>query len=361
MEKRRRNEWFDEEWKQEINKKNEAYNNFLKRPKRAKRIKYEDIRRKTNKICRQKKRTEMNKTLLETKEKLQGRHISEAYKEIKTIKEGFQPHTDVCKNEVGEIRGQRENILSRWMDYFRELLNKGATEEQITMIDKDDNEMETYPPPFEEEIISAIQNLKNNKAPGKDGIHSELIKNGGPELIRRTHQLIGRIWEKEEIQMEWKTSITCPIHKKGDKLDCHNYRGISLLITVYKIYTNIIRMRLETYSESMIGEYQAGFRRERSVTDQLFTVKQLLEKFWEHDIDLYQIFVDFKQAENSIKREKLYTATQEMGIPNKLIRLERSTMTESKAQLRMQEQLREEFEVKQGSKQEDGLNRYCLF
>jgi sorting nexin-29 len=47
---------------------------------------------------------------------------------------------------------------------------------------------------------------------------------------------------------------------------------------------------------------------EDAVADQLFTVKQLLEKFCEHDIDLYQIFVDFKQAYDSIKREKLYTA-----------------------------------------------------
>jgi sorting nexin-29 len=74
----------------------------------------------------------------------------------------------------------------------------------------------------------------------------------------------------------------------------------------------------------MIGEYHAVFRR-RSVTDRLFAVKQLLVKFWEHDIDLYQIFVNFKQAYDSIKREKLYTATQEMGISNKLIRLVRST------------------------------------
>jgi hypothetical protein len=50
----------------------------------------------------------MNKTLLKIEEKLQGRHISEAYKEIKTIKEGFQPHTDVCRNEVGEIISQEK-------------------------------------------------------------------------------------------------------------------------------------------------------------------------------------------------------------------------------------------------------------
>jgi sorting nexin-29 len=155
--------------------------------------------------------------------------------------------------------------------------------------------------------------------------------------------------------MEWKTSIICPIHKKGEKLDCHNYRGISLLSTMYKIYTNIIKMKLEIYSESMIGEYQVSFRRGRSTTDQLFTVKQLLEKFWEYDIDLYQIFVAFKQAYDSIKREKLYAAMQEMGIPNKLIRLVRSTMTETKAQVQIQGKLTEDFEVKQGIKQGDGL------
>jgi hypothetical protein len=67
-------------------------------------------------------------------------------------------------------------------------------------------------PTSQEEIISARQNLKNNKAPGKDGIHSELLTKGGPEVIRRTHQLLGTIWEKEEIPMEWKTSIICPKH-----------------------------------------------------------------------------------------------------------------------------------------------------
>jgi hypothetical protein len=65
--------------------------------------------------------------------------------------------------------------------------------------------------------------------------------------------------------------------------------------------------------------------------------------------------VDFKQAYDTIIREKLYTATQEIGIPNKLIRLERSTMTETKTQIQIQGQLTEEFEVKQGSKQGNGL------
>jgi hypothetical protein len=71
---------------------------------------------------------------------------------------------------------------------------------------------------------------------------------------------------------------------------------------MYKIYTNIVKKRLETFSESMIGEYQTEFRIGRCVKDQLFTVKQLLQKFWEHDINLYEIFVNFKQAEDGISK-----------------------------------------------------------
>ena len=43
------------------------------------------------------------------------------------------------------------------------------------------------------------------------------------------HTLIVLIWNKEELPQEWKESIIVPIHKKGDRMNCNNYRGISLL------------------------------------------------------------------------------------------------------------------------------------
>ena len=52
---------------------------------------------------------------------------------------------------------------------------------------------------------------------------------------------------------EWKGSIIVPIHKKGDKTDCNNYRGISLLPTTYKILSNILLSRLIPYAEEVIG------------------------------------------------------------------------------------------------------------
>jgi len=69
-----------------------------------------------------------------------------------------------------------------------------------------------------------------------------------------------------------------PIHKKGDRKDCNNYRGIALLNVAYKIFTNCILSRMKGIAESVIGEYQGGFKPSGSTTDQIFIVRQFLQK-----------------------------------------------------------------------------------
>jgi len=77
---------------------------------------------------------------------------------------------------------------------------------------------------------------------------------------------------------EWKESIIIPIHKKGDKTDCSNCRGISLLPTTYEILSNILLSRLIPYAKEIIGDHQCGFRRNRSTIDHIFRIRQILEK-----------------------------------------------------------------------------------
>jgi len=74
----------------------------------------------------------------------------------------------------------------------------------------------------------AIEKLKSNKSPGIDPIPAELIKAGGRTMRCAIHKFIISIWNKEELPEEWRESIIVPIHKKEDKTDCNNYRGISL-------------------------------------------------------------------------------------------------------------------------------------
>jgi hypothetical protein len=119
------------------------------------------------------------------------------------------------------------------------------------------------------------------------------------------HKLICSAWNKEELPQQWKQFIIVPIYKKGDKTDCNNYRGISLLSTTYKILSNILLARLTPYVNEIIGDHQCGFRRNRSTLDQIFYILQILEKKWEYNGTVHQLSMDFKKAYDS--REKFFT------------------------------------------------------
>jgi sorting nexin-29 len=127
---------------------------------------------------------------------------------------------------------------------------------------------------------------------------------------------------------DWETGNICPIFKKGDKLDCNNYRGITLLDTAYKVFSNILNERLKKVTENLLGDYHCGFCKDRSTIDQIFTIRQMAEKHYEHNQDLHMLYVDFKQAFNSrhTDRHKLYQAMEDMKIPHKLIRLVKMMM-----------------------------------
>jgi hypothetical protein len=77
--------------------------------------------------------------------------------------------------------------------------------------------------------------LKKYKSPGSDQIPAELIQAGGEILVPAFNKFINSVWTKEELPDQWKESIIVPVHKKGDKTECNNYNGISLLSTSCKM------------------------------------------------------------------------------------------------------------------------------
>jgi hypothetical protein len=151
------------------------------------------------------------------------------------------------------------------------------------------------PDPSASEVELAIDKLKSHKSPGIDQIPAELIKVGGRKMCLEIHKLITSIWHKKKLPEEWKESIIVPIHKKGDKTDCNNYRGISILPTTYKMLSNILLSRLIPCAKEIIGDHQCGFRRNMSTIDQIFCIRQILKKKWEYNEEVHQIFIDFKK------------------------------------------------------------------
>jgi hypothetical protein len=103
----------------------------------------------------------------------------------------------------------------------------------------------------------------------------------------------------------------------GHKTECNNYRGISLLSTSYNILLNILLSRLVPYINEIIGDGQCGLRCNRSTTDQIFCIGQILEKKWEYNETVHQLFIDFKKAYDavSVRTEVLYNILIEFGVP----------------------------------------------
>lgn len=87
----------------------------------------------------------------------------------------------------------------------------------------------TDEPPNKSEIENALKFLKNNKSPGTDQITGEMLKAGEEITVDLLFKLFQKIWTEKTIPTEWKESLIVPIHKKGSKSQCGNYRGISLL------------------------------------------------------------------------------------------------------------------------------------
>jgi len=201
-----------------------------------------------------------------------------------------------------------------------------------------------------------ITKLKGNKAPGPDCITAELIKSGGYILKSRIYDMLLKKWNSEQIPKEWTEGVICPIYKKGDRRVCSNYRPITLLNVVYKIFAILLHNRLCEMVERKIGECQTGFRPNRSTIDNIFIIRQIYEKCHEYYIELHNVFVDFMHAFDSVNRSLISECLKQYEVPKKLTNLTQSTLQQTKAKVKINNNMTEKFEITSGVKQGDPLS-----
>jgi hypothetical protein len=146
-----------------------------------------------------------------------------------------------------------------------------------------------------------------------------------------------------------------PIFKNGDTFECQNYRGITLLNVIYEILPTIIVKKLNEYSEKILSEYQCGFRPKRSIIDQIFVVRQTLEKCSEYSVDIHMLILDFMQVFDSVSRRTLYDALLNSGTPVKLINLIQMTMSQTIGKVLVGNQASRAIQMRSGVRQGDAL------
>ena len=156
------------------------------------------------------------------------------------------------------------------------------------------------------------------------------------------------IWNNEQLPQQWNEGIIGPVYKKGDRLNCNNYRPIKLINITYKIFATLLNKRLIENVQNKLEGNQMGFRSNRSTIDNIFIIRQIFQKSHEYNTDLYNIFVDF----DSVYRSKLIECLKKFDVPDKLIRLTVLTLKQTRAGVKINRDFTEEFIVECGVKQE---------
>jgi len=146
-----------------------------------------------------------------------------------------------------------------------------------------------------------------------------MLKHGTDKLIKMLTWVINRCLNREETPQQWKVAYISSIHKKGIKKDCSNCRGISVTSVMSRLYGKILRDLIE--EENKDEEEQSGFRTKRSCTDNIFCMKEVIEKRNATIQENNLLFVDLTKAYDRIPISKLWEVLGESNINNILIKI----------------------------------------
>lgn len=254
----------------------------------------------------------------------------------------------------------RKNIKDLATDFYRQLYAKqkpsGLNEQSCSYTDMaQESEEESLPSILPTEVKKAIESQKMGKAPGPDKITNELMKGTMDELVPALTKIFNEILVSGHIPEQWTESHIILLYKKGDKEDIGNYRPISLMSNVYKVFAKIILNRITKMLDEQQPTEQAGFRKGFSTIDHIYTVKQVIEKYKEYNKVLYIAFIDYAKAFDSIEHEHIWETLKQQGIQTKYASIIKTIYTNSKARIQL-ESLGNEFNIERGVRQGDPLS-----
>ena len=212
-------------------------------------------------------------------------------------------------------------------------------------------------PISDEEIAVAVKSLKNKKAGGVDNILNEEIKATFSIFKKIYKKLFNLILDSGIFPEIWADGLIIPIFKKkGNKNDANNYRGITLISCLSKLFTTVLNNRLKKVCEMILKENQAGFRPGYSTLDHAFSLYCIFLLYKRMQKPLYMAFIDYQKAFDTIWRAGLWHKLLKQGISGKFLNVIKNMYDKSKAQVFLYGEKSNSFPAETGVKQGEILS-----
>ena len=257
------------------------------------------------------------------------------------------------KDSDGNILTDENEILSRWREYFEDLLNpvKASTRDTHEVTHLGEDQVFTAA-----EVATAIKGIKSGKAAGEDEIRPEMLKaltGEGILWLTRVCQVARKLGKTPR---DWQTGVIIPIFKKGDRKQCTNYRGISLLSLPGKVYVKCLERKCREIVKSKLedGQYVRFSSGSQHHGPNLHSEANLRE-ILEYGKDLFACFVDLEKAYDRVPRDKLWKVLQEYGVDGQLLRAIKSFYCRPEVCVRVNGKQSKPFHVGVG------LRQGCVF
>ena len=253
-----------------------------------------------------------------------------------------------AKTAHDSVKFSESNILN----YFKNLLQTDRT--QTPLIKNSDQIGHMDGNVSIEEVNEAISLTKKGKATGLDGLNRELISifhQKSPETLAKLYTQILNIGT---FPREWSTSLMILIHKKGDKTELSNYRGILLLPTLSKNFCSILNKRILSWAtnNNKFSEAQLGFMKGNRTSDALTILHNLIDKYChKQNSKFYACFVDFQKAFDKVPRDLLLNKLYSLGLNGNIFNVIKSMYNEDKARVKMGEFMSKAIDINQGVRQ----------
>jgi hypothetical protein len=201
-----------------------------------------------------------------------------------------------------------------------------------------------------------LKKAQNGKAAGDDGCINEILKTGGDEMKISLLLLFQKIWKEEKIPVDWARGVIIPIFKDGDRQNVDNYRGITLLSVVGKLYTSILNNRISEWleKEKKLVEEQGGFRKKRSTVEQIFILKETIQGRRRKKKKTCCCFLDIRKAYDTVFREGVWEGLWVKGIGGKMWRVLKNLYQEVGSCVRLGKEKTDWFNL------EIGLRQGCI-